>query len=151
MRVRMKDVVFLLLVMTVVAAGIQSQPPPGQGQSLQERTVVVDLVRVINTAEMGYKTRSGGSFAGWTELSGSKEFAKAFERFSHSDPKLKDINVKAAPEVISGWRLRLTISSNAKSYFVVVSDAADIQCSYAVISDEEGLIRQARAIGCSGQ
>jgi hypothetical protein len=138
----------LLLTVWSASAGYQNQSPLAQGPDLGARKLAVDLVRVINTAEMGYRTQSKGSFAAWTDLSVSPELKKATDRFSRSDPKLRDIDFNTSGEIITGWRLRLTISPDSKSYVVVLADTSDKQCAYAVVSSEEGLIREARVIGC---
>jgi hypothetical protein len=144
----------LLLVASLTSGGIpnHSQDQNGSqavhGPDINEKRLAVNLVRVINTAEMSYSAKDGGSFAEWDALSVSQGFKQAIDDFSHNSPKLKDLNVGAPADIMPGWRLRLTVSSDKKSYAVAVSNTSDKECSYALVSDEEGVIREARMLGC---
>jgi len=119
-----------------------------QGPDMQEKKLLVNLVRVINTAQMTYRDKDGGSFAEWDALIASPGFKQAISQFSGSSPKLKDLNLSAPTNIMMGWRLRLTVSLDRKSYVVTLNSTSEKECSYAVVSDEEGLIREARVIGC---
>ena len=98
---------------------------------------------------MRYRDKDGGSFAEWNALIASQGFKEAIDQFSRSSPGLKDLNLGTPTEIASGWRLRLTVSQDKKSYSIALTSKSDKGCSYAVVSDDEGLIREARIIGCS--
>ena len=97
---------------------------------------------------MAYRDKEGGSFAEWNALSASQGFKQAIDNFSRDVSGLKDLDLSAPAEITPGWRLRLTVSLDKQSYVVIVTSKADKDCSYALVSDEEGVIREARAIGC---
>jgi hypothetical protein len=148
--------VFLLFVSLVVGGNVSSRQNSGQSQPLSvlgpdihEKRFAVDLARVINTAEMTYRDQNNKSFAAWDTLAASPGFKKARDIFLRQDPKLGDINLASSSDLVAGWRLRLVVTPDNKSYVVVVTSTSDKNCGYAVMSDEEGLIREARAIGCA--
>jgi hypothetical protein len=142
-----------LLVSYLMVGGIpnlgQVRPSEMHGPDMQEKRLLVNLVRVINTAQMTYRDTEGGSFAEWNALVASQGFKKAIDQFSRSSPRLKDLNFGAPTEIVSGWRLRLTVSQDKKSYSIALTSKSDKECSYSVVSDDEGSIREARIIGCS--
>jgi hypothetical protein len=105
----------------IMVLGNLGQTPVAQGPDYQERKLAVDLVRVINTAQMTYRDRSSGIFADWADLSRSQGFVQAIDRFSHGDPKLKDVRLEDSSEILPGWRLRLTIASDKKSYMMLLA------------------------------
>lgn len=138
----------LVLASTAIVPAGKGQSASGNGPELQQRRLAVDLVRAINTAEMAYRDRSGGSFAGWAGISASPEFNTAITRSTHGDSKYKNVNLASPSEILPGWALRLTLSEDRKSYAVILIDTAD-QCSYSLMSDQEGIIREGRTIGCT--
>jgi hypothetical protein len=83
----------------IMVLGNLGQTPVAQGPDYQERKLAVDLVRVINTAQMTYRDRSSGIFADWADLSRSQGFVQAIDRFSHGDPKLKDVRLEDSSEI----------------------------------------------------
>jgi hypothetical protein len=148
-------VVAFLLAVSLIAGNRdrsqdQNQPPTAQGPNMQEKRFAVDLVRAINTAEMRYTTQETQYlFASWNTLAASPGFKEAVEQFSRSSPKLRDLNLSTPSNVLAGWQLRLALAPGSKSYVIVLVDTNDKECSFAVVSDEGGIIREARAIGCS--
>lgn len=111
------------------------------------RQSVINLVRAINTAENAYKLKHG-SFADWSDLSTSDEFKVALARFQKRDAGLTAIQPEMTENVLPGWTLRLIISTDRKSYDVLISDGTGEECGFAFQSDERGLIRQAIGVGC---
>jgi hypothetical protein len=51
-------------------------------------------------------------------------------------------------EIVPGWKLRLTISNDGKSYDALVEDATDAKCGYAGVTDERSIIRESEFISC---
>lgn len=135
----------ILAVPSVVVKG-RNQDNTGQQQpDPKERTAAVNLVRALNTAEMAYRDQSRGSFADLNGLTQSRALAEALDRFSRSSPMLKDIKLSTA-EVMRGWKLRLLVSSDKKSYLIVLLSSD--KC-VGFESDEEGTIRKVSSAGCS--
>ncbi len=139
----------LVLALPFITLENHDQTSEAQGPNQQERKLAVDLVRTVNTAEMAYRAQSAGSFAPWAALTASRGFAQAVNRFSQGDIKLKHVNFNDPSEIMTGWRLRLTVSSDNRFYSVLLADTSDKHCAYALVSDEEGIIREAMAMGCS--
>jgi len=94
---------------------------------------------------MTYRDQSSGLFAEWNDLSQSQGFGKAIDIFAHGDPRLKDVKLDGSPEIVPGWRLRLTIAPDKKSYIIFLQETSN-QGRYAFVSDEEGVIWQATAL-----
>jgi hypothetical protein len=140
------SVAFLILIVpSLMALGNSRQASVAQGPDYPERKLAVDLVRVINTAQMTYGDQSAGMFAEWNDLSRSQGFGKAIDSFAHGDPKLKDVKLDGPSDIVPGWRLRLTVAPDKKSYIVFLERTSD-QKRYAFVSDEEGAIWQATAL-----
>jgi hypothetical protein len=118
-----------LLVACLTVSGIpnhgQDRPSEMQGPDMQEKRLLVNLVRVVNTAQMTYRDKDGGSFAEWDALVASQGFKKAIDQFSHSSPGLKGLNLGTSTEIVSGWRLRLTVSQDKKSYSIALTSKSD--------------------------
>jgi len=138
-----------VLVFGAVASLALSQGPPASthGPEFQERRLAVDLIRAVNTAEMAYRSHSGGLFAGWASISTTPEFTSLTSRLSRGEPELKEINLSSPEEILPGWRLRFTLSDDRKSYTVVVINTAD-RCLHALMSDQDGIIWEGQSIGC---
>jgi hypothetical protein len=117
------------------------------GPDLEQRTLAINMVRAINTAEVSYRSHGNGLFADWASLSASIEFNNVLNRLSRTQPKLKDANLSSMDEILPGWRLQLTVSEDHKSYVVMLMSTVD-RCRYAAVSDQEGIIREGFAIGC---
>ncbi len=122
----------------------------GDKPDATERKLVVNLVRVINTAELVYRQHEGnGSYTDWSNLIVSPAFKTILTRFSTDDAKLKDVNPSAS-EILPGWRLRLTVSEDHQSYTLVLMSTTD-DCGYVLTTDEGGTIREGSAIACRGK
>ena len=98
----------------IVSLTVGGSPNKGQDQNhsstvrgpdKQERTFAVNLVRAINTAEMAYRDKEGGSFAEWNALSASQGFKQAIDNFSRDVSGLKDLDLSAPAEITPGWGL----------------------------------------------
>jgi hypothetical protein len=140
------SVAFLILIVpSLMALGNSRQASVARGPDYPELKLAVDLVRVINTAQMTYRDQSAGMFAAWNDLSRSQGFGNAIDNFAHGDPKLKDVKLDDPSDIMPGWRLRLTVAPDKKSYIVFLERTSD-QKRYAFVSDEEGVIWQATAL-----
>jgi hypothetical protein len=137
---------YLILVAALGFSLAKGQVASGNGPEPEQRSLAVNFIRAINTAEMANRGHSH-EFTGWTDISVSAEFKNLLTRLSRREPQLKSANLSSPDEILPGWRLRLTLSEDHKSYVVMLINTSD-QCSYAVVSDQEGIIREATAIGC---
>ena len=54
-----------------------------------------------------------------------------------------------APEILSGWSLRLNVTTDGKGYDLILEDMTDKSCGYALVTDERGIIRQSKTIDCA--
>ena len=108
--------------------------------------VAISLLRSINTAEVTYR-HENASFAIWQTLLSSQP--KYFDQFlarygsEKANPHFSD-----APEILSGWNLRLNVHSDGQGYDILLRDITDEKCGYAALTDESGVIRQSKAIDC---
>jgi|SRR5580765_3708077 hypothetical protein len=147
---------------------ITATPQRGQGFPAQSsddeharRSIGVNTLRAINTAEYGYKFKHG-TFAIWDVLLTSEVFSGqnhfAFQTFDaiyeqqkqtlQNAAQLRSMHFSKAPEILPGWTIRLNVTSDGKGYDVLLEDKTDKQCGYAVASNESGLIRQSKVIDC---
>jgi len=143
--------VFLSGVMLAVAIPQRAQSPaaPPPAEEHARRSVAVNMLRAINTAEWEYKSRHG-SFAGWDVLVGSGEFTGRGMHFAAlNEPQLSNAQFATLPELLPGWALRLNVTSGGKGYEVLLEDQTDKSCGYAAGTDERGVIRQSKVIDCA--
>ena len=123
---------------------------PGMPDRERERSsLAINLVRAINTAELNYKEKHG-VFATWDTLLGNGDFTDTGTKWApKAFPTVAHATYNRAPEIVPGWKLRLSLSKEATAYDLLLEDETDPKCGYAVISDERGLIRQGRLIDCA--
>jgi len=148
----------LLLVLLVVQTPQFAQNTsidPGQAH---RHELAINLLRAINTTEVPYHSKNG-SYATWqTLLSSQPEYFEEFlarQRVVYSAPPytaprqiLPAIQFKDPPEILPGWNLRLNVHSDGQGYDLLLTDMTDEKCGYAVLTDENGVIRQSKAIDC---
>jgi len=114
----------------------------------ERRSLAVNMVRAINTAESNYK-KNHGVFASWDTLLGNGDFTDTGTKWAPETlPTVAHATSNRAPEIVPGWRLRLNLSKEAAAYDLLLEDLTDPKCGYAVMSDERGMIRQGKSIEC---
>jgi hypothetical protein len=114
----------------------------------ERRSLAVNIVRAINTAEANYKQKNGG-YATWDTLISNGDFMDTGTKWApESLPTVRHAMYGSGPEIVPGWKLRLTVSKTGNAYDIVLEDVNDPKCRFAVSSDERGLIREGRAIDC---
>jgi hypothetical protein len=119
-----------------------------QDRERERRSLAVNLVRAINTAEANYK-KNHGSYASWDTLYGSGDFSDRGTRWApESLPTVAHAMYGSGPEIVPGWKLRLQLSKDGNAYDLLLEDLSDPKCGFAVISDERGVIRQGKSIDC---
>ena len=136
-------VIGLLLLLVGISARLlaQDQKTPGQ----EERAKAVNVVRLINTAELWYnrgtKTKTEtieahDRYASWDELNNSG----ALKTVQGQWTMVQDLQVSASPEVMPGYRLDLLVSADGKSYSLALHDTKDGDGLFSVFSDQSGII-----------
>lgn len=112
------------------------------------RSIAVNLLRAINTAEYDYKFKHG-SFASWDTLFASEQLrTHGMQWAAQNEPQLAGAQLSKGPEIFPGWLLRLNLVNSGTGYDVELEDATDKACHYAASSDERALIRQSKTIDC---
>jgi hypothetical protein len=137
--------VFLMLTNAVA----QKKNGPGiQDRQQEQHSLAVNIVRAINTAETNFKQKHG-TYATWEALFSNGDFKDTGTKWaSPSFPTVAHAMYGRGPEIVPGWKLRLTVSKDGNAYDLLLEDATDPKCRFAVGSDERGLIRQGRLIDC---
>jgi hypothetical protein len=159
-RSRFHVVVAAVLLFMGISANLCAQDQKSANH--EERAKAVNVVRLINTAELWYargaKTKNGtveahGRYASWDELynSGVLEAVQNEFRLQATGARVsfpsglewamvKDLKVSAGPEVMQGYRLDLLVSTNGKSYSVALHDTRDGNGLFSVFSDQNGIV-----------
>jgi hypothetical protein len=109
----------------------------------ESRQTGVNVVRLINTAEVYYK-QAHGSYATWDELFSSGEISKR----EKPGTKFQGLKLSAGPEVTPGWILNLVTAASGEGYELSLRNSPDA-CGFSFFSDERGIIYQGGWIDCS--
>jgi hypothetical protein len=149
----------LLLVFLGVQTPQFAQDTSNDPGKAHRRQLAISLLRLINTAEVPYHSENG-SYATWQTLLSShpKQFDEFLARhsrvviFGQPDAAtrhiLPPIQFNDPPEILPGWNLRLNVHSDGQGYDLLLRDMTDEKCGYAVLTDENAVIRQSKAIDC---
>lgn len=152
---RLQIVVVITLITLGLAWGTPARPQKGAiptaGREQERRSFAINLTRAIQKAEVDYKTKHG-TFANWDSLVGNGYFTSTGTKWASPDfPTVGQALYGGGPEVVPGWRLRLSISNNGNAYDLLLEDVTDPKCGYASLTDERGRIRQAKFLECPFQ
>ena|SRR5215469_1550803 len=130
-------------------AAAQKKPSPTvQDRQREQHSLAFNLVAAINAAEANSKKKSG-AYVPWDTLYNSGEFTSSGTKWApESMPTVRNAMFSPGPEIVPGWKLRLIISKDGNAYSLLLEDANDPKCRYAIVSDETGVIRQSRSIDC---
>jgi hypothetical protein len=141
--------VVLLLFAAVTPLSSQNAPAQTSDAEHARHSVAINLLRAINTAEVGYKSRHG-SYGTWEDLLASEEFGanKVIVWLAKYDPLLVDTKFSNGPDILPGWSLRLNLTASGEGYDVMLQDKTSKPCGYAAITDERGVIWQSKTIDC---
>ncbi len=139
---------FNLIFVITVAAGPQKTSPILNSHENERRSFAINLLRALNTSEFDYQKKHG-VYANWDALLADGYFDQSGTRYASPDfPTVAHALYGRGPEIVPGWKLRLNVSNNGKSYDALLEDVTDPKCGYAGVTDERGVIRQSRAIDC---
>ena len=142
--------VLSLLSCLALAVLVRAQKPSvGVGDRERERrSLAADITRAINSAEADY-LRKHETFANWDTLFSNGDFTENGTKWApESFPSVAHAMYGRDKEIVPGWKLRLNISNNGKSYDLLLEDTSDPKCLYAIVSDERGVIRHSKALDC---
>ena len=148
MRTKPALVSMVLAAMLMTVAGdlrSQNTPPAPSDVDRAKHILAINLLRAINTAEVEYRAKHG-FYAARDVLLTSDEFR---EKWMAKIESMAKAPVSFGPEILPGWSLRLNVTADGQSFDVLLADTTDTSCGYAVVSNETGVIRQSKAIGCS--
>ncbi len=138
-----------MLLSASAAYGQKAPPLPTSSRENERYSLASHILQAINNAELDYKTKHG-AYASWQTLIDNSYFGDSGTKFISSDfPTVAHALYSSGPEIVPGWKLRLNVSNNGKSYDAVLEDATDAKCSYACFTDERALIRQGKSVACS--
>ena len=148
---RSVSVVLALSSLVLILAAQQTQTEQTAKQQSSDatharRSVAVNTLRAINTAEYSYKA-THGRFVPWEILVVSEEF-KWRPFAGQNEPQVANSQFSKLPEILPGWALRLNVTPAGNGYDVLLEDITDKACGYAAITNESGLIRQSKTIDC---
>ena len=147
-----KNQVILSTVLLVLFLGIltsqnaQDVPTGAEKSDRLRHEFAVSLLRTINTAE-AVEHSTYGSYAPWQTL--VAHHAEYFGEFiAVHRQQLPDAHFADSPEIVPGWNLRMNVHADGQGYEVLLRDMTDKKCGYATVTDENGVIRQGKAIDC---
>jgi hypothetical protein len=133
---------------TIAPANAQKNSPTQMDRERERRSLAANIVRAINNAEANYK-KTHNTYATWNDLLSDNDFSESGTKWiSDAFPTVAHAMYGPAPEIVPGWKLRLQISKDGNAYDLLLEDANDPKCRFAVISDNTGLIRQGKSIDC---
>jgi len=140
----------MILILTWQAASwAQKGAPAVADRERERRSFAQNLVKAINAAEADYRKKHD-VYANWDTLVGIGDFSSTGTKWAPAEfPTVAHALYGNGAEIVPGWRLRLHLSKGDKAYDLLLEDVTDPKCSYAVFSDERGLIRQGKSIDCA--
>ena len=140
----------MILILTWQAASwAQKGAPVVTDRERERRSFAQNLVKALNAAEADYRKKHD-VYANWDTLVGIGDFSSSGTKWAPADfPTVAHALYGNGAEIVPGWRLRLHLSKGDKAYDLLLEDVTDPKCSYALFSDERGLIRQGKSIDCA--
>ena len=150
MRGKMQRAALLMILLMSCQAVVRAQKgtPALPDREREQRSFAQNLVKAINAAEADYRKKHD-VYANWDTLVGIGDFSSNGTKWAPADfPTVAHALYGSGAEIVPGWRLRLHLSNGNKSYDLLLEDVTDPKCSYAVFSDERGVIRQGKSIDC---
>jgi hypothetical protein len=149
-KVAVASILFAASLLPLSRAVAQRASSPGaQDRDNERRSLAVYMVRAINAAEAHYK-KTQGTYVPWATLVTNLDFTDQGTKWApESVPTVSHAMYGPGPEIVPGWKLRLTLNKDATAYDLALEDVNDPKCSYAVFSDDRGLIRQGKSVNCT--
>ena len=141
--------VLIAISLALPSASAQKVASPTlQDRQREQRSLAINIVHAINTAEANYKQKHA-TYATWDMFISGGDFTDSGTKWApESLPTVKHAMYGRGPEIVPGWKLRLTVSKDGGAYDLLLEDANDPKCHYGVSSDERGVIRQGMSVSC---
>lgn len=125
--------IVIIICVALLPAIVSAQNAPAAPEQQQNRQLAVDIVRIINAAELYYRTQHN-RFATIDELRKSGAFPKS----DNNSQAAKALAAAVGPD-IGGFYLRLFTSPDGSQYALSLHDEKD-QSLWSVFSNEKMLI-----------
>ena len=139
LRIFSNTVLLVLALGTLASQFAQDATSGPEKPDPQRRSIMLGLVRTINTAEV-VEQGTYGSFASWqTLLAHNAEYFDGWLRGVYSQEP--SVHFGDTPEILPRWNLRLNVNPDGQGYIVFLEDSTDKK-GYAAHSDERGVIWQ---------
>ena len=107
-----------------------------------KRQIAVDVMRIINTAEVSHAFKFG-------RFAALNEFDTAELRTRSRKAAIPAIDPRAGENAVPGFSLHITVAADGKSYAVKLQDKDSGNCGTDAFSDNEGVIYLAGPIDCN--
>lgn len=139
---RSLSILVVVLLFAAVCTGLRVRAQDQETPSHEERSKAVNIVRLINTAEVTYSSKKAAQaeghagFATWDELYASGVITGIQERWAMA----KNIELSAGPEIIPGYRLDILVSPDGQSYSIALHDKKEGDHLFSLFSDQTGII-----------
>jgi hypothetical protein len=150
MRLRFLNLGLMLIFLGSAAPAMRAQKSATAvpDRERERRSLAINFLHALNAAETSYK-KNHGSYADWDALLGNGDFTQNGTKWSSdSFPTVAHALYGSGPEIVPGWKLRLKVSNDGKSYDASIEDATDPKCRYAAFTDERGAVRQGKSVDC---
>jgi hypothetical protein len=150
MRSRFLTVGLMLTILGSAAPAMRAQKSATvvPDRERERRSLAINFLHALNAAETSYK-KNHGSYADWDTLLGNGDFTQNGTKWSSDTfPTVAHALYGSGPEIVPGWKLRLKISNDGRSYDASIEDATDPKCRYAAFTDERGAVRQGKSVDC---
>ena len=148
-KMRRAALLMILILTWQAASWAQKGAPVVTDRERERRSFAQNLVKALNAAEADYRKKHD-VYANWDTLVGIGDFSSSGTKWAPAEfPTVAHALYGNGAEIVPGWRLRLHLSKGDRAYDLLLEDVTDPKCSYAVFSDERGLIRQGKSIDCA--
>ena len=135
----MKKYWIALVIFAAIAATAQVPAPT------PERTLAVQVLRALNTAEVNY-AHDAGHFGTWDDLRPVVAKWKSAATKGTWGEALQSLNTDSSDDPLPGWKLRVMPAADGKHY--TLSMHKDQQCDVNGFSDDTGVIYLGTSLGC---
>lgn len=138
---RSYSIVPVVLFFVVLSAALHARTQEQEVPSHEERAKAINVVRMLNTAEVTYSSKQAQAgnparFVSWEELYQSGILKPMQERWG----ALKEIQLSDGPEIIPGYHLDLLVAADGQSYSIALHDKKEGDRLFSVFSDQTGII-----------
>jgi hypothetical protein len=135
------SILAVLLLLSAAGAGLRVRAQEQETPNHEERAKAVNIVRLLNTAEVMYnsqkaQTDGAGRFCSWDELYSSGILKATQNRFR----TMNNVELSAGPEIIPGYRLDIVVSADGQFYSIALHDKKEGDRLFSVFSDQTGII-----------